>query len=146
NGLQDVGAGTTFSDVGANVTSAEYIISGSFPVNQDTTASTGKGAYLVSSSQTQQSFTVSANNTTVASFELTAIVFEEYVGVTSANHKVWIIGNVVGGGTIGAEANAVFGTSGSDSYTGARTSAFDGVQLTSFTVYFDPQTAHNGEN
>ncbi len=146
NGLQDVGAGTTFTDTGLEVTSAEYTISGSFAVDQDKTSSSGKGAYLVSSSQTEQTITVSANGTTVASFELTAIVFEEYFSVISANFKVWIIGNVAGGGTIGSEANAVFGTSGSDSYTGARTSAFDGVQLTSFVIHFDPQTAHNGEN
>src|SRR5688572_20445517 len=74
NGLQDVGT-AAFTDAGANVTSAEYIISGSVALDQDTAASSGRGAYLTTSSTNEHTITVTPNNITVGAFELTAIMF-----------------------------------------------------------------------
>ncbi|MBC8009519.1 MAG: putative Ig domain-containing protein [Burkholderiales bacterium] len=142
NGVQDLGT-NAFSDAGATLVGTDYVVSGSRILDQAVTAP-GRGGYLASTSTAQETITVSANNSTVGSFELTAITFEEYI--PAASYHVWIVGNVKGGGTIGAQANLVAGTNTANNYATARTSAFDGVQLTSFVVYFDEQTVNGAEN
>ncbi len=134
-GLQDIGSGT-FTDGGATVSSADYIVSGSISVDKD-----GTGAFLTGATTGTSTITVSANNSTVGSFELGAVTLQEFV--TSGVWNVYLTANKLGGGTIDLSGSPVTGTAGADNYSGAWTSAFSGVQITSFTVHFTESNSNN---
>lgn len=142
DGVQNVG---TFTDLGSTVSNDTYLITSSGSgIDLDPI----DGAYLLGvgtgPSAGIHTFTVSLTEAaSIISFELTGILFTEYSTVIGAEYRVWIIGNLAGGGTVGGSFNAVTGSSAADNYSGALTASFSGVQLSSFAVHFEAITGNN---
>lgn len=137
---------TSFTDAGATLTSVSvpYVISGSLSLNIGP-AGNGQGAYLTGAAAgSLHTITVTPDNTTVATFELAGLVFDEYFD--NNNFQVWVVGTKPDNTTVTSNTVAGTGTGGSTGGgTGPDTYAvslanFVGVQLKSFTVHVNGAT------
>ncbi len=116
----------TFNDLGANLESTYFILSGTHPLEIGP-AGNGQGAYL-NSSASSGSITVTAKPS-VASFQLTGIVFDEWEAAD--NFTITVVGTRTDNTTL--TSPTITGTTGDDTYT-LNLSSFSGVQLKSFEV------------
>jgi hypothetical protein len=135
SGTQTVLETNGFADLGATLTGPSpenhFVFSGSQELNL-AAAGNGQGAYVNTTATTQQTLTVAANGTTVSTFQLTAIAFDEFMDTDRFN--ITVIGTKPDNSTISSPA--VSGTTGVDTYP-VNLSSFAGVQLKSFTIQFD---------
>lgn len=122
---------TDFTDIGTTLTSANFTASGSSELNIET-GSDGTGAYLNNNSiisGTSQTMTVALANASFASFELTGILFDEFIA--SADFDVYVVGTKLDNSTV--TSSVASGSGSFDTYS-VNLSNFSGVQLKSFLV------------
>jgi hypothetical protein len=152
SGTQTVLTTSGFSDTGATLVGPapdnDFLLSAR---NEDTSAAlslniagagNGQGAFITGASGvTYASISVAANTTTLSTFELTGLVFDEFI--TNNNYQITVIGTRADNSTISSDTAVGTGTGGSsgggsgpDTYT-VNLGNFAGVQIKSFTVIVD---------
>lgn len=134
-----------FADSGATLTNTDFVISGADGNNSAQPVGIfGGAAYLPSNTTTTNNyFYLKADGTNTTAFELTGLSSGESVGYNGQFTNVRIVGMLHAGGTI--LSSTINGTGSTESFTfgAGQLSAFSGVKLKGFKVYFDCQSACN---
>ena len=148
--------GTTFNfgagwtDAGNTLTHNYFTASGNDPVTGATNMTiAGTVAYWNngSSNALNNSFTITADNVDVGTFQLTTVVAGDYTAGSNFSN-IFVKGYVSGGGTVlSTTKNGTDGVKDTFTFTGADMSNFSGINLTSFKVFFsEDDTGSVGSN
>mgnify|MGYP000462915372 CR=1 FL=1 len=131
-------APSNWSDDGNTLSNPYFTVSGndSLSGTMDVNFSGGVAYWLGGSTASTGTFTVTADNVDVGTFQLTQLVAGEFA--TSSNFgNIYIKGYVAGGGTVTSSIkNGADGDKETFTFSGADLSYFSGVNLTSFKLFF----------
>lgn len=136
---------TIFADSGATLTNTDFVISGADGNNiARPVGIIDSAAYLPSNTTTTNNyFYVKADGTNTTAFELTGLNAGEALGYNAQFTNLRIVGMLHAGGTV--TSSTVNGSGGIENFTfgAGQLTAFSGVKIKGFKLYFDCSSACN---